>query len=64
MDCTQSLEHSAQMLHIIDSAVDLIREKHKKGELYYWVLYYTYLSPHKYENSYNIPINQTITFFI
>ena len=51
IDCTQSLEHSTKMLHIIDSAVDLIREKHKKGELYYWVLYYTYLSPHKYENS-------------
>mgnify|MGYP006981985615 CR=1 FL=1 len=29
MDCSQSLEHSAKMLHIIDSAVDLIREKHK-----------------------------------
>lgn len=40
MDCSQSLEHSAKMLHIIDSAVDLIREKHKKGELYYWILYY------------------------
>ena len=51
MDCSQSLEHSAKMLHIIDSAVDLIREKHKKGELYYWILYYAYLSPHKYENS-------------
>ena len=51
MDYTQSLEHSTKMLHIIDSAVDLIREKHKKGELYYWVLYYAYLSPHKYENS-------------
>lgn len=30
MDCSQSLEHSAKMLHIIDSAVDLIREKHKR----------------------------------
>ena len=29
----------------------LNREKHKKGELYYWVLYYAYLSPHKYESS-------------
>ena len=51
MDCSQSLEHSAKMLHIIDSAVDLIREKHKKGELYYWILYYAYLSPHKHESS-------------
>ena len=51
MNCTHSLGHSAKMLRIIDSAVDLIREKHKKGELYYWVLYYAYLSPHKYENS-------------
>lgn len=27
MDCTQSLKHSAKMLNIIDSAVDLIRER-------------------------------------
>lgn len=51
MDCNQSLEHSQKMLRIIDSAVTLIREKHKRGELYYWVLYYAYLSPHKYESS-------------
>ena len=22
-----------------------MRQKHKKGELYYWILYYTYLCP-------------------
>lgn len=42
IDCTHSLERSAVMLHIIDSTVDPIREKHKKEELYYRVLYYAY----------------------
>lgn len=41
----KSIEKSRRMLRIIDSAVSLLREKHKYGEVYYWVLYYTYLSP-------------------
>lgn len=39
------------MLSVIDSSVNLMRERHKKGELYYWILYYSYLSPHRYENT-------------
>ena len=39
------------MLSVIDSSVNLMREKHKKGELYYWILYYSYLSPQRYENT-------------
>lgn len=41
---SNSLEKSRRMLQIIDSAIELLRQKHKKGELYYWILYYTYLS--------------------
>ena len=41
----KSLNRSRNMLRIIDSAVDLLRKKHRNGELYYWVLYYSYLSP-------------------
>ena len=38
------------MLSIHNIAIDLMRTRHKKGELYYWVLYYTYLSPQEYDN--------------
>lgn len=41
------IEHSHQMLVLIDNAVDLMRKKHKNGEIYYLVLYHTYLSPHQ-----------------
>lgn len=47
----QSVSRSKKMLSVIDSSVNLMREKHKKGELYYWVLYYSYLSPQRYENA-------------
>ncbi len=33
----------------IDRLVDLIRNYHPYGEQYYWILYYTYLSPKKPE---------------
>ena len=47
----QSISRSKKMLSVIDSSVNLMRERHKKGELYYWILYYSYLSPHRYENT-------------
>lgn len=40
-----SLERSKRMLQLINSAIDLMRKKHEKGELYYWILYYTYTRP-------------------
>lgn len=39
------IERSRQMLAFLDNAVDLLRCKHKYGEIYYWILFYTYLSP-------------------
>jgi len=39
------------MLRMIDCSVDLLRTKHKNGELYYWILYYTYLSPQEMLNA-------------
>ena len=39
------------MMQIIDTAIDLMRRKHKKGEFYYWILYYAYLSPQQCENA-------------
>ena len=41
----QSINKSRNMLRIIDNAISILREKHKNGELYYWILYYAYLSP-------------------
>ena len=46
----RALERSKKMMQIIDTAIDLMRRKHKKGEFYYWILYYAYLSPQQCEN--------------
>ena len=40
----------AKMLKLLDSAVDLLRTKHKNGEAYYWLLYYSFLSPQQLKN--------------
>ena len=37
---TLSLDKSRRMMQLVDSAIALMRQKHKKGELYYWILYY------------------------
>jgi len=42
------IERSHKMLKLVDSAVDLLRNKHKYGEIYYWVLYFTFLSPQQF----------------
>jgi len=42
------IERSHKMLKILDSAVNLMRTKHKNGEPYYWILYYSFLSPQQY----------------
>ena len=39
------IEQSNKMVKMLESAVELLRTRHKFGEHYYWVLYYTYLSP-------------------
>lgn len=44
------IEQSHRMLKLLDTAVDLLRNKHKNGETYYWLLYYSYLSPQQLRN--------------
>ena len=39
------------MLKLMENAVNLLRNKHKFGEVYYWILYYSYLSPQQYNNT-------------
>ena len=46
----RSIERSRKMLKLIDSSVDLLRRKHKHGEIYYWVLYYSFLCPQELED--------------
>ena len=48
---TKSIEQSHKMLKLVESAVDLLRNKHKNGEMYYWILYYAFLSPQQYKNA-------------
>ena len=44
------IERSNQMLKLLNNAVDILRTRHKSGENYYWVLYYTFLSPQQLDN--------------
>ena len=46
-DYAKSIERSNKMLTLLNSAVDILRNKHKHGEQYYWILYYSYLSPYR-----------------
>ena len=47
----QCIERSHKMLSLLDNAVELLRTRHKNGEIYYWLLYYTYLSPQQFRNT-------------
>ena len=44
------LAGSHKMLKLLDSAVELLRTRHKNGEAYYWLLYYSFLSPQQLKN--------------
>ena len=44
------IERSHQMIKLLDNSVELLRNKHKNGETYYWLLYYTFLSPQQLKN--------------
>lgn len=47
----RSIERSYKMLKLMENAVNLLRSKHKFGETYYWILYYSYLSPSSTKNT-------------
>lgn len=46
----KSIARSKKMLDLLNNAVDTLRSKHKHGEQYYWILYYTYLCPQQLQN--------------
>lgn len=47
----KSIERSNRMLKLLDSSVYLLRNNHKHGEQYYWILYYAFLSPQEMKNT-------------
>lgn len=48
------IERSHRMLKLLDTSVELLRAKHKNGEVYYWILYYTFFSPQQLRNTEDI----------
>lgn len=42
---TREFEKKKTLVRSIDNAAELLRKKPPYGELYYWSIYYTYLSP-------------------
>ena len=42
----QCIERSNKILTLVRDAVDLLRTRHKDGEAYYWLLYYSFF-PHR-----------------
>lgn len=44
------IEKSNQMLKLLDASIELLRTKHKNGEVYYWLLYYSFLCPQQLRN--------------
>ena len=49
-DHARCLERSNKMLNLVNNAVELLRTRHKNGEAYYWILYYSFLSPQQLKN--------------
>lgn len=50
-DHARCIERSQKMLTLVGNAVELLRTRHKNGEIFYWLLYYTYLSPQQFQNT-------------
>ena len=46
----QCIEKSSQMIKLLDNAIELMRTKHKHGESYYGLLYYSFLCPQQFQN--------------
>ena len=44
------IERSYKMLTLLENSVNLLRTHHQSGEVCYWILYYSFLSPQKLKN--------------
>lgn len=46
----EELRRINQIQKSLREALEILRTRHKNGELYYWILYYSYLSPQQFSN--------------
>ena len=49
-DHARCIERSKKMITLLNNSIELLRTRHKYGEDFYWLLYYTYLSPQQLKN--------------
>ena len=47
------IERSYKMLTLLENSVNLLRTRHQSGEVYYWILYYSFLSPQKLKKNFS-----------
>lgn len=47
----EAISCANKYLRILDEAVELLRKYNPQGERYYWVLYYSYMTPYKPANT-------------
>ena len=45
------LARNKKMIELLETSVNMLRKKQNGGELYYWIIYYTYLSEKKCDNT-------------
>lgn len=45
------IQRSAQMIRLVDEAMELMRQKHRHGEELYWILYYSYIASPQLQNT-------------
>ena len=48
------IQRSNQMIKLVDGAMEILRAKHSNGEELYWILYYSFIIPHKLQNTQQI----------
>lgn len=48
------IQRSNQMIQLVNDALEILREKHSNGEELYWILYYTFIIPRKFQNTQQI----------
>ena len=46
----QCIDQSYKMIKLMETAIETLRNRHKNGENYYWLLYYSFLSPQQLRN--------------
>jgi len=46
----RTVARSNEMIKIVNRSVDMLKKKPKHGEKYYWLLFYTYLSPNAFDS--------------